>query len=552
VSAAVDPQSLLTSAECYLCFQAEPLLKLGLLRQILLASDPMADTSPQALLSSANCYLCFGNSTSLLMAMELSLLAQIAQNGGGGGGGGRDVFRVISPLDPTSLGPVQGPAICYDDVGNFWIKDNATLDTLGWTKIISAGDAGTPPMAMPKEFTRSLRSPRPDTITVPKLEPPELVPAGAGQSVKSSRKPYWALVGILAALVWLVFSCARAHGQTPPPIVRNSLDTNAGPVLNAKHLSVTNFDLVTGTNFVSQQYGQGAIAPTTAPGALAIGTSAMSSGQNAAAIGSTAQVGLAGENPLDCANSLALGPSAQVYTNGAVSIGQQAQVYGPASVGIGKSAYIPPNSGFNAVAIGANSETDGDFGVSLGFLAYAAQKNSSAIGQHATTTDTNQIMLGIANGSVVAPGNVTVGGTLSVLNPGMIKVGPNLIGGAGARVYDIFGFANQISLAGGNGGVGYVIEPGTTIVGASGSVGIFQGPGALEVNQVNVGTKSGLTNLLARNLTASNALAVTNAISNLPTNQAPTSVTIGVTTPDAWVWFTNSGTAFAIPAWKNH
>jgi hypothetical protein len=134
----------------------------------------------------------------------------------------------------------------------------------------------------------------------------------------------------------------------------------------------------------------------------------------------------------------------------------------------------------------------------------------------------------------------------------MIKVGPNLIGGAGARVYDIFGFANQISLAGGNGGVGYVIEPGTTIVGASGSVGIFQGPGALEVNQVNVGTKSGLTNLLARNLTASNALAVTNAISNLPTNQAPTSVTIGVTTPDAWVWFTNSGTAFAIPAWKNH
>jgi hypothetical protein len=74
--------------------------------------------------------------------------------------------------------------------------------------------------------------------------------------------------------------------------------------------------------------------------------------------------------------------------------------------------------------------------------------------------------------------------------------------------------------------------------------------GVLEIGNSSSATYNG--SLLASNAWLSGTLAVTNSISNLPTNQAPTSVTIGVTVPDAWVWFTNSGTAFSIPAWKNH
>jgi hypothetical protein len=231
MSVPVDPQSLLASANCYLCYQDEPLLKLGLLRQILLALSPMADTSPQTLLANAKCYLCFGNSDSQLRAMELSLLAQIAQNPGGGSGTG-DVFRVISPLDPTSLGNVQGPAICYDDIGNFWIKDNATNDALGWTKIITAQAASIQPLAMPAEFRRDSRI---DTITVPPMPVPELVPVEVHQKVIGKRTVLtWGVIVTLAILGWLlgIFAPVKAHGQFPPPFVHNYWDTNLNPVLS--------------------------------------------------------------------------------------------------------------------------------------------------------------------------------------------------------------------------------------------------------------------------------------------------------------------------------
>lgn len=46
--------------------------------------------------------------------------------------------------------------------------------------------------------------------------------------------------------------------------------------------------------------------------------------------------------------------------------------------------------------------------------------------------------------------------------------------------------------------------------------------------------------------------SITNGFNYIKTNPAPSNVTIGITAPDAWVWFTNGGTAFGWPSWKNH
>lgn len=80
---ATDPQTLLSSVNCYTCLSPGmwQLLKLALLKQILLTSNPMADTSPETLLAQARCYDCAGN----WQLLELALLAQIVEIGGGSG-----------------------------------------------------------------------------------------------------------------------------------------------------------------------------------------------------------------------------------------------------------------------------------------------------------------------------------------------------------------------------------------------------------------------------------------------------------------------------------
>jgi hypothetical protein len=576
VSAAVDPQSLLTSAECYLCFQDEPLLKLGLLRQILLASNPMADTSPQALLSSANCYLCFGNSPAQLMAMELSLLAQIAVSGGGGGGGGSGgVHFVLSPNDPTSLGPVQGPAITYDDVGGLWVKLNTTLDTNDWAKLIGASSKVLlPPPPMPTEFTRTGRSSKPDTIVVPKLDPPELVPAGVGQSVKSSRKPYWALVMILAALVWLVFSCAKAHGQFPPPIIHSPFTTNAGPVIDGKHLSVTNLNQVQATNFNSQMFGPGALA--TMVGSVAVGANATSSGQNASAIGS----------------------SSLVTASAGTAFGTGSEVDGLSGIALGSTAFVDLGAD-SGVAIGNQAFVFKATAAAFGSFSQSNFKDATALGQSARTTDTNQIMLGIANGTVVVPGQFIGAGTVSnsfrlvptnsaagvIYNPtndmlstsGGLNVGaPAGVGAGNVKVsgnafigslFNVGGEIDTFSTAAASLAPDYTKRT-MSVQGSGSSYGIAGGQlwvlglsqKATVVDQGNGGNSTAKlsspsdgTFLMTTNLILSGTLSATNGFSVLKTNPAPTSVTVGVTAPDYWLWYTNlAGTGIAVPGWINH
>ncbi len=98
---AVDPNTLLADAVCYACQPGNAwAFKLALLKQILLAVNPMADTSPNALLELAKCYSCQpGNAESF----ELALLQQIVNAGGASGSGG-----VTCGAGAPSVAPASG------------------------------------------------------------------------------------------------------------------------------------------------------------------------------------------------------------------------------------------------------------------------------------------------------------------------------------------------------------------------------------------------------------------------------------------------------------
>jgi hypothetical protein len=77
-----DPAALLQMSGCYRSCgitSTTQLLKLGLLAQIVLALNPMADVTPEALLEQTNCYRSYSNA-SLGDLLELALLELIAQN----------------------------------------------------------------------------------------------------------------------------------------------------------------------------------------------------------------------------------------------------------------------------------------------------------------------------------------------------------------------------------------------------------------------------------------------------------------------------------------
>lgn len=99
---ATDANTLLELTKCYQC--APPgewqLLKLGLLKQLVLANDPMADTSPTALLELTKCYQCMP--PGFWQLFELGLLQQIADAGGTGGGGGIQCTVGIPVAAPSS------------------------------------------------------------------------------------------------------------------------------------------------------------------------------------------------------------------------------------------------------------------------------------------------------------------------------------------------------------------------------------------------------------------------------------------------------------------
>lgn len=118
---ATDAQTLIDAAKCYECAGSPgqwELFRLGLLQQILLSNNPMADTSPQALMDAAKCYACY--SPGLWQLFELALLQQIVSGGGGGSG------QIVTYTSGTPANPANTalPAWAYDP--------NGVLPQLGW------------------------------------------------------------------------------------------------------------------------------------------------------------------------------------------------------------------------------------------------------------------------------------------------------------------------------------------------------------------------------------------------------------------------------------
>lgn len=136
---AVDPQTLLSEVACYSCMASDAgmmsLLKLGLLRQIVLAQNPMADVTAQGLLTQAQCFSCFGAGAGEMKLMELALLAQIATNGSAGGGGGSNPpSGIVSPNGNVIGAP--GATYFNKTDSTFWEQTSAVTANTGWIQLI--------------------------------------------------------------------------------------------------------------------------------------------------------------------------------------------------------------------------------------------------------------------------------------------------------------------------------------------------------------------------------------------------------------------------------
>lgn len=121
--ATCNPQLLMDAAACFVPVPGGQLQVLitELLRQILLSSNPMADTSPQSLMEAAKCFVPLNGGQ--LAAIQTQLLCEILNAGGGGGGNG---CILSGSVDPTVAVPGCTDALYVNRVtGSFWYWDNA-------------------------------------------------------------------------------------------------------------------------------------------------------------------------------------------------------------------------------------------------------------------------------------------------------------------------------------------------------------------------------------------------------------------------------------------
>lgn len=174
-----------------------------------------------------------------------------------------------------------------------------------------------------------------------------------------------------------------------------------------------------------------------------VGRAAKASAASATAVGDNAQA--------TAANSTAIGTNS-TSSNGGVAVGSSASATGVTTVAVGTSAAAPATDGVaiganaaitgagsasstvvgsgasssntNVTAVGKGANSNSDRGTAVGAVATVTAANgtavgsnttvahatSTAIGKGATTTAVNQVMLGTATETVVAPGNATIGG----------------------------------------------------------------------------------------------------------------------------------------------
>lgn len=152
--------------------------------------------------------------------------------------------------------------------------------------------------------------------------------------------------------------------------------------------------------------GEGELAVTTTPGDVAIGNAAFAGG-NAVALGSSALA--SGQQ------ATALGTGAQATSNRGVAVGSGARSTGDTSTALGADA---DGTGIGSVAVGSRAEASGVGSVAIGFNAQASGSASTAIGLIAratarSTTALGEAAIASANNAIAIGGNSLATGSFS-------------------------------------------------------------------------------------------------------------------------------------------
>jgi hypothetical protein len=222
-------------------------------------------------------------------------------------------------------------------------------------------------------------------------------------------------------------------------------------------------------------------------GAVAIGYSANTNGNNNIAIGYVVHttlsdaIGIGARVSVLSSGGIAIGTSARIPTSsdGAVAIGYNAVASASAAVAIGKGAAT--FSGQGTIALGTSAVAGGTGGLAIGFGASCVGVSAVAIGSHAGT-GSGQGGVAIGPKSVITSGS----GAVAIGKEARVEVSAGVAIGFQARTST----QNQIKL--GRDNIDHVksgggIHFGTRSVSAGGTYNVTAGDGAIRINTTAVG-----------------------------------------------------------------
>lgn len=154
----------------------------------------------------------------------------------------------------------------------------------------------------------------------------------------------------------------------------------------------------------------GAFANASSNGSIALGYGSIASGYSSTVIGDTASAsgsqGIAIGSSVHSTGiqSVSLGVGSSANGKGSTAIGLSANASGAYSTAMGRSSVA---SAYQSTAVGGGQGVATN-STGIGYFAIAYHQYSTAVGQNSWTTDTNQVMLGTASGTVNIPGTLIV------------------------------------------------------------------------------------------------------------------------------------------------
>lgn len=237
-----------------------------------------------------------------------------------------------------------------------------------------------------------------------------------------------------------------------PGIATNSEKFGAGATFLE---SIIGYSTVFGANAAASSHGTamgagavasdmntiafGAFANASSNGSIALGYGSIASGYSSTVIGDTASAagyqGIAIGSSVHSTGiqSVSLGVGSSANGNGSTAIGLSANASGAYSTAMGRSSVA---SAYQSTAVGGGQGVATN-STGIGYFAIAYHKDSTAVGQNSWTSDTNQVMLGTALGTVNIPGTLVAAISASALSSGTVpdaRLGTNLVRWTDSRI----------------------------------------------------------------------------------------------------------------------